>query len=240
MAAFGAHFLLHAAMARIGAPGGPWIALRPLEAALTGVALIAGAAGVAARWKTRWAALLLALVLLRVLFVHVSRLIANPANPGPWTAGAHIVGLFCAALVLMDDGGAGKPTAAGRSLLGGSLVVYGVQHFRYLPFVAAFMPAWIPARPFWAGAAAVSFFATALCFVAAGASPAARRLAPLAATLLGVMFLLFLLSVHVFRIAAAPHVAQEWTSGLVALSRCGGAWILAGALSAKGLIGMKR
>ncbi len=230
MAGFGAQFLMHAATARLPGPGGPWVALTPLETPLAGAALIAGAVGVAARWKTRWAAVLLALVFLRVLVVHFARLLANPSNPGPWTAGFEILGLSCVALVIMDDGESGRLTAAGRWLIAAALVVFGVQHFMYSRFVADFMPAWIPGRLFWAYAAAVGFFSAALCFIAATPSAAARRLAPLAATLLGVMFLLFLLSVHLFRIAAAPETVQEWTSGLVALGWSGGSWILAGAV----------
>lgn len=225
LAGFGAQFLLSAITARIGSPGGPWIALRSIERFLAGVLLLAGGAGIALR-KARWPALLIALVLLRVLPVHAVHLVQNPST-GPWTAAFELLGLFGVALVLLDRDASGRLTDAGRWLVAASLVVFGVQHFRYLDFVARFMPAWIPGRLFWAAAAAVGFLSAALCLAAASMSARARQLAPLASTLLGVMYLIFVLAVHVFRIAAAPHTAQEWTSVMVALSWCGASWILA-------------
>jgi len=48
-----------------------------------------------------------------------------------------------------------------------------------------------------------------------------------AATLLGVMFFLFVVLLHIPRIAAHPSDGNEWTSGFVALAMCGGAWVLA-------------
>jgi uncharacterized membrane protein YphA (DoxX/SURF4 family) len=50
-----------------------------------------------------------------------------------------------------------------------------------------------------------------------------------AATLLGVMFFLFVVLLHIPRIVGDPHNGNEWTSGFVALAMCGGAWILASA-----------
>jgi uncharacterized membrane protein len=53
----------------------------------------------------------------------------------------------------------------------------------------------------------------------------------LAGTLLGVMFLLFVMMLHIPRIVTHARDGNEWTSGFVALAMCGGAWILAGASS---------
>jgi len=50
-----------------------------------------------------------------------------------------------------------------------------------------------------------------------------------AATMLGVMFFLFVVLLHIPRIAGNSSNGNEWTSGFVALAMCGGAWILANA-----------
>ena len=69
------------------------------------------------------------------------------------------------------------------------MVVYGILHFVYADFVANLVPAWMPWHFFW-----TYFVATAL--FAASAAVVTRRLDYLAATLLGVMILLFVLMIH--------------------------------------------
>jgi len=62
---------------------------------------------------------------------------------------------------------------------------------------------------------------------AAAAGILYQRLARPAATLLGVMFFLFVVLLHIPRIATHPSDGNEWTSGFVALAMSGGAWVLA-------------
>ena len=40
------------------------------------------------------------------------------------------------------------------------------------------------------------------------------------------MFFLWVFVVHLPRVAASPHDGKEWTSALVALAMCGGAWLM--------------
>jgi len=113
-----------------------------------------------------------------------------------------------------------KITTLGRIFIAIALVVFGVQHFMYGAFVAGLVPAWMPGRLFWAYFVGAAFFAAA-------AGILYQRLARPAATLLGVMFFLFVVLLHIPRIAAHPSDGNEWTSGFVALAMCGGAWVLA-------------
>jgi sorbitol-specific phosphotransferase system component IIBC len=99
-----------------------------------------------------------------------------------------------------------------------------MQHLMYAKFVATLVPAWIPGQLFWAYFVGVAFFA-------AGLSIIARKLAPLAATLLGLMFLLWVILLHLPRVVASPHDGKEWTSAFVALAMSGSAFALAGALA---------
>jgi len=110
----------------------------------------------------------------------------------------------------------------GRTLMAISLVVFGVQHFIYGGFVATLVPAFMPGRLFWAYFVGVAFMAAAIGILV-------EMLARPAATMLGVMFFLFVLLLHIPRIIGAPSDGNEWTSGFVALAMCGGAWILASA-----------
>jgi uncharacterized membrane protein len=110
----------------------------------------------------------------------------------------------------------------GRVFVAISLVVFGVQHFIYGGFVATLVPAFMPRRVFWAYFVGVAFFAAAIGILT-------RMLARAAATMLGVMFFLFVVLLHIPRIIGNSGSGNEWTSGFVALAMCGGAWILANA-----------
>jgi uncharacterized membrane protein len=110
----------------------------------------------------------------------------------------------------------------GRIFVSISLVVFGVQHFIYGGFVATLVPAFMPGRLFWA-------YFVGVAFVAAAAGILTKMLARPAATMLGVMFFLFVLLLHIPRIIGKSSDGNEWTSGFVALAMCGGAWILASA-----------
>src|SRR5438477_3606630 len=115
-----------------------------------------------------------------------------------------------------------KSQTLGRIFVAVSLVVFGVQHFMYGGFVAGLVPAFMPGRLFWAYFVGVAFFAAA-------AGILYKLMARPAATMLGVMFFLFVVLLHIPRIAGNSSNGNEWTSGFVALAMCGGAWILASA-----------
>src|SRR5229473_6583097 len=120
-------------------------------------------------------------------------------------------------LAIMD-----KSQMLGRIFVAVSLVVFGVQHFMYGGFVAGLVPAFMPGRLFWAYFVGIAFFAAA-------AGILYEEMARPAATMLGVMFFLFLVLLHIPRIVTNSRDGNEWTSGFVALAMCGGAWILASA-----------
>jgi len=102
-------------------------------------------------------------------------------------------------------------------------VIFGVQHFMYAKFIATLIPVWIPGHLFWAYFVGVAFVATAL-------SIATKIQGRLAAALLGLMFLLWVIVLHAPRVVAAAHDGNEWTSAFVALAMSGGAFLVAGAL----------
>jgi uncharacterized membrane protein YphA (DoxX/SURF4 family) len=216
MAGFGVQFFFHVLLAG-PVPGPPLSPGRSLWACATAVVLIVAAVCIATGRKVRLAATLLAIVLLlRALLVFAPRLVANIHDPGPWTSGFEILAMSGVALVV-----AGTAVELGRLLFASLLVVVGTQHFLYARFVATLVPAWIPARLFWAVFVGVAFFGAALAI-------ATKKSSSLAATLLGLMFFLWVFIVHLPRVAASPHDGKEWTSALVALAMCGGAWLMTG------------
>jgi uncharacterized membrane protein YphA (DoxX/SURF4 family) len=115
-----------------------------------------------------------------------------------------------------------KSQTLGRIFVAISLVVFGAQHFLYGGFVAGLVPAFLPGRLFWA-------YFVGVAFAAAAVGMLVELMARPAATMLGVMFFLFVLLLHIPRIVTHSRDGYEWTSGFVALAMCGGAWILASA-----------
>ena len=216
MAEFGIQYLGHAFM-RGPALGPPFSPVRPFWGYFAAVVLILAAISIVAGKQTRCLAIVLAVtLLLRALLFYAPKLAANPHDPGPWTSGFEILAMCGAALLI-----SGFAVGLGRWLFAISLVVCGTQHFLYAKFVATLVPSWIPGHLFWA------YFVGA-AFVAAALSIAIQNYAGLAATLLGLMFILWVFALHFPRVAASPHDGNEWTSAFVALAMCGGSWVLAG------------
>src|SRR5437879_10441505 len=99
-----------------------------------------------------------------------------------------------------------KSQTPGRILVAISLIVFGIQHFMYGGFVAGLVPAFMPGRLFWA------YFIGA-AFIAAAAGILYKMLARPAATMLGVMFFLFVVLLHIPRIVGNACNGTEWPSG---------------------------
>jgi len=153
-------------------------------------------------------------------------------DPGLWTVVFEILAMVGGAWVLAAGFPADKKISypresfvfqlanVGRFLIAISLVVFAVQHFMYAKFVASLIPAWIPARLFW------TYF-TGAAFIAAAISITTRVMLRIAGVLLGMMFFLWVIVLHVPRVAGSPRNGDEVTSLLVALAMSGVGFALA-------------
>jgi hypothetical protein len=233
MAFFGMQCIIFARGGTGLVPGPPWTQGHVGLAWIAGIGFILAAVCLASRWQGRVAANVLGLCMLaQVLFFYLPRLATHIHDPRPWTSGFEVLALSGASFVLartlpdeVDKGDSGQLllTGAGRYMFAIALVVFGAQHLLYAPFVATLMTPRIPGHLFWAYFVGVAFFVAAMCI---GVGKKVR----LAGIMLGAMFLLFVVLLHVPRMIAAPHNGNEWTSGFIALA-CGGAsFVLAGAL----------
>jgi uncharacterized membrane protein len=206
---------------------------------LTGLVLIIAGASVLANQKARLMACLLGLLwFLWVILLHVPKLAANPRDGGEWTTAFETLAIGGAALVLAGTLPVERPDLrsweramvkalpVGRYLFGISLPVFGILHFIYLDYVAGAIPAWIPAPTFWA-------YLTGVAHIAAGLSIVINVKARLAALLLGWMFGLWVLLLHIPRAVASSHNRNEWSSTIIALAMCGGSLLIAGSLIRK-------
>ncbi|HEV2709854.1 MAG TPA: hypothetical protein VGU67_06570 [Edaphobacter sp.] len=229
MVLFGLLYLFHA-RGTGPAPGPPWAAETGILACLIGAGFVVVGVSIVSKMGARAAAVSLGVVLLlRVLIFFVPQWIRHSHDPGPWTSGAEIMAMGAAALVLagelelLNSMSWESLVVAGRFLFAAALVVFGVQHFLYAKFIATLIPAWIPGHLFF------SYFVGAV-FLAVALSLATKIQGRLAAALLGLMFLLWVVVLHAPRVAATPQNGNEWTSAFVALAFSGGSFVLAGAL----------
>jgi uncharacterized membrane protein YphA (DoxX/SURF4 family) len=236
MAFFGVQYFIYASSMNGPIPGPPWIPEAHWLAWLTCIAFVTVAVSIATGKRARLVTMLLgAALFLNILFLHLPGLIAQIHNPGPWTVTFELLALCGASFILANvmprdestssTGNIGPSLArAGRLAFAITLVVFAVQHFLYARFIATLIPAWIPGRLFWA-------YLVGVAFVGAGLAIATKVQATLAATLLGTMFILWALSLHLPRVAASPRNGNEVTSLFVALAMGGASFFLAASLA---------
>jgi len=113
----------------------------------------------------------------------------------------------------------------GRYIYAFSMIVFGVQHFMYAQYIAFLVPNWMPAHLF------LAYF-TGTAFIAAGVAIAVHIFSRLASILLGLMFFLWVVTLHTPRVIASPHNSDELVSLFVALAFSGSSFLL-GAYSSK-------
>jgi hypothetical protein len=227
---FGLQHLIYAFGKTWPVPGPPWTPGNFVVAGISGVVLLAAGASIALGKQARLASGLVAAALfVRVSIIHLPKLLAKIHDPGPWTVTFEVLALAAGALVLAGalSKGTGRPLITiGRFLFAISLIVFAVQHFMYANFIATLIPSWIPGRLFWADFVGIAF-------VAAAAAIVSGKLASLPPMMLGIMFGLWFVMLHMPRVVAASHNSNEWTSAFIALAMCGSSWILAGAMGKK-------
>src|SRR5204862_4032280 len=100
------------------------------------------------------------------------------------------------------------------------LAVFGSEHFTVTAGIAALVPSWIPGHTFWVYLVGVGFLCAAL-------SIAVLVQARLAAALVGMTMLIFVLTMDVPAVVANPGNRFFWALALRQLAFSGGAFALA-------------
>jgi uncharacterized membrane protein YphA (DoxX/SURF4 family) len=106
------------------------------------------------------------------------------------------------------------------------LAVFATEHFVTARAMEQMVPVWMPARLFWA-------YFVGCALIAAAASLVAMKFVRLSATLLGVMFLLFVLMLELPYAIAHPGDRLGWNFVLRETAFAGGAWALAGSQTSR-------
>ena len=133
--------------------------------------------------------------------------------------------LFLAGLIkvfneLPQEHGIDKIMPLGRLFFAIPMAVFGSEHFTLTASIATLVPRWIPAHVFWVYLVGVGFLCAAIGI-------AVLVQARLAAALVGVTMLIFVLVMDLPAVAANPHNRFFWALALRQLAFSGGAFALA-------------
>jgi uncharacterized membrane protein YphA (DoxX/SURF4 family) len=216
-------------------PPMPWLAYL-----VSAIWIVCGIGLLRAESARNCATILGSMLLVFALFLDAPRAAAHFASISLRTVVFEVIAL--ASLAWMVTGRSSAPAlfTAGRYLFALSLIVFGVDHYLALAPIAALIPGWIPGHVFW-----VAFFGTGL--IAAGIAISIGYLAVPAAALIGLMYAIWVITLHLPRtlgfygIPGAVRDPGEWSSLFIAVALWGGSWALvavtgggAGALESKG------
>lgn len=151
-----------------------------------------------------------------------------------WFAGLTFLvgGLVVGREQLVTARGLDKLIALGPVFVASPLAVFGAEHFVDSRDIMQLVPVWMPAHLFWTYFVGCSLLAAATSFVA-------MRFVRLSATMLGVMFFLFVLMMDLPGAISDRGNWLGWTLMLRESAFGGGAWALAGSQSWGSLAGKR-
>jgi uncharacterized membrane protein len=231
LVASGIQQLVTGEFVRLVPPLPAWIPGHSFLAYLVGVILIlAGAAIGFGRGGLGASAVLGAMLVLAILFLHIPKALTDPMVGFLWTnpckALALLGGVIVAANALTDLGASSglarlfrRLAPLGPAFFSTFLILGGIQHFVYVDFVMKLVPEWIPGSRYWV-------YFTGLALIAGGVGILVPRTSRLAATWVGIMILLWVVLLHIPR-AIGLHNAGETAAIFEALAMSGIAFILA-------------
>lgn len=165
------------------------------------------------------------------LILHVPSLLGKMQDPLEWTVAFETLligsGGFIIAAEFIQKTHATRLkrvviffAAIGRYLIACSLIVFAVLHIIYTSFIQKMIPAWMPAHLILAVIVISGLLLAALSFIL-------DIKVRLSSTLLGVMFLIWVLLVHIPAVINNTHAVTEWISLCIALACSGTAFSLA-------------
>ncbi|MGB0064207.1 MAG: hypothetical protein WBP85_07155 [Terracidiphilus sp.] len=209
-------------------PALPFLPPIPWRAILFGILWIACGVGLLIERWLRASAYALGATYIFWTIVHVApQYIANPGDMGLRTIVFEPLSLACIALLL--PGPAVTPrwlTLACRAIVAVAMIVFGVDHFLGLAFIASLIPNWIPWHEFW-----VVLFGIAM--IAATIGIGIGVLERWSWIGLGLMFAIWVVTLHIPRTLGFYHIPgattdpDEWSSLFIAIGLWGGPWALA-------------
>ncbi len=191
---------------------------------LSSMVFLVAAAGIFFRVRRQLAAVLAGVAFfVFFLFLHLPKLLGDIYNPNEWTAAFETVMLGCGGFIIAANYGREEPRWSKITGLMAivsiyffalSLLVFAVLHIKYNDYIQTLMPSWMPGHVFLSYVVIAAFLLSAFSFFT-------NLKVRLAALWLGIMFLLWVLTLHGPRAIGKLNVEAEWSSLFIALAVCG-------------------
>jgi uncharacterized membrane protein len=195
---------------------------------IAGIALIAAGLMLFTNKLTYYGALTAGVVwALLIIFLHLPLLLMDLSKPNAWTGTFECLMLLSGTLVIIDGcfpfhkKPKYSPALIARYLYMSGLVAFAVMHYIYLQYLATLVPVWLPGHVVWAWVVLAAFSLSAISILI-------NKQAKLAFIMLAIMYLTWVVILHLPRAFAKMHSEPEWTSTCVALAVGGIALLLAG------------
>ena len=196
-----------------------WVPARAVLAVLSGVILVAAAAGLSIpRVSSTASRVLFIYLLFWVLLLKVPKVVMGPLVEGYWLGLGEISVVAIACWYVFTDGK--RDPRLARILVGLALIPVGLSHFFYFQQSLGFVPKWLPARPFFVVLSAAGH-------VAAGLGILFNVVPYLAALMEAAMIMAFTLLVWLPGIVGAPTERLQWTAFWVSWTIGAAAWVIA-------------
>ncbi len=203
-----------------------WMMLTSVVFILSGLTIVAGI------WRRLGLVVAGMILAIFLLALQLPLLLMNLHNGNNWaivfegvmlTSGAFIIAAEWPGGVVISrrwDRTIDVLAIVGHYLFALGLFVFSIQHIMYFDYILSLIPAWMPAR-------LVLNYLVIIGYILCGVSMVIGRKVGLATSLLGMMFFLWVLLLHLPRAVGKWNVETEWTSLFVALAVCGIAFSMA-------------
>jgi uncharacterized membrane protein len=138
-----------------------------------------------------------------------------------------VAGLFLVRARFAAASGAGRVLVLGPVFEAVALAIFAAEHFLAARDLSAIVPRWIPGALFWTYFVGAALLAAAISFIT-------WRYVRWSASLLAVLFLIFVATIHLPNLTKHLHERLFWTIAVRETAFAGGAMVLAGSLWPRG------
>ena len=138
-----------------------------------------------------------------------------------------VAGLFLVRARFAAASGAGRVLVLGPIFEAVALAIFAAEHFLAARDLSAIVPRWIPGALFWTYFVGAALLAAAISFIT-------WRYVRWSASLLAVLFLIFVATIHLPNLTKHLHERLFWTIAVRETAFAGGAMVLAGSLWPRG------
>ncbi|MDB6129191.1 MAG: DoxX, partial [Verrucomicrobiales bacterium] len=219
MAVYGYQHFLYLKFVALFIP--EWIPFRTFWAAFTGVCLITAAISIVIRkWDRSAATMLGVMIFIWVVFLHTSRIAAQPGSPDEWRGFFQALSMSAISFVLAASISKENSTANtinkictlgyrfSPQAISLSMVALGILHFVFPETITPKVPIWFPKN-------VMATYLSGAALILTGAAILFKKTSVVACATLGVLIFLSMLFIHLPVVLSSPNFESDWCKTFV-------------------------